>query len=72
MDRLAGRYAGQTVVAVTHAGFIVVSILELFDIPRSGGRAWLDPRPTALTEWSRSNGIWRLERYNDTSHVYYR
>jgi len=69
MDRLAGRCTGQTVVAVTHAGFIVVSILELFGISPSGGRAWLNPRPTALTEWSRSGGIWRLERYNDTFHV---
>jgi broad specificity phosphatase PhoE len=32
-QRLAERFAGQTVVAVTHAGFVVASLLVLFDIP---------------------------------------
>src|SRR5579875_2217213 len=36
LDRLAVRFAGQTVVAATHAGFIVASVLVLFDIPRPG------------------------------------
>ena len=50
LERLAERFAGQTVVAVTHAGFIVVSVLVLFDIPRPGTRAHLDPGFTSLTE----------------------
>jgi broad specificity phosphatase PhoE len=39
MATLAKRFAGQTVGAVTHRGFIVVSLLAPFDIPR--------PRPGA-------------------------
>lgn len=32
LDRLAERFDGQTVVVVSHAGFVVVSLLLLFDI----------------------------------------
>jgi broad specificity phosphatase PhoE len=69
LDRLAKRYAGRTVVAVTHAGFIVVALLDFLDVPRTGPRARLDPRHASLTEWSVSDGLWRLECYNDTFHV---
>jgi broad specificity phosphatase PhoE len=69
LGRLAERFDGKTVVAVTHAGFIVLSMLELFQIPTSGGRAWLEPSHASLTEWQISNDGWRLERYNDTYHL---
>lgn len=69
LERLATRFAGQTVVAVTHAGFIVASMLVLFDIPRLGTGARLDPGSTSLTEWRVAQARWRLVRFNDTSHV---
>jgi probable phosphoglycerate mutase len=69
MQRFATRYAGQTVVAVAHSGFIVGSILELFAIPRPGGSGWLHPSYTGLTEWQFSDNRWCLARYNDTSHL---
>jgi len=69
LERLARRFAGQTVVAVTHAGFIVASMLVLFDIPRPGTGARLDPGSTSLTEWRVAQARWRLVRFNDTSHV---
>ena len=65
----AERFAGQTVIAVSHAGFIVASLLVLFDIPRPGTGTQFDPAHTALTEWEMSGGIWRLVRYNDTAHL---
>lgn len=65
MDRLAARYAGQTVIAVTHAGFIVASILTLFDIPRPGTGARIDPDYLSLTEWRISGATWSLARFND-------
>jgi broad specificity phosphatase PhoE len=46
LERLARRFAGQTVIAVTHARFIVVSVLVLFAIPRPGTGACFDPIPT--------------------------
>ncbi|MDQ2731883.1 MAG: histidine phosphatase family protein [Armatimonadota bacterium] len=64
LDRLAAQYAGQTVVAVTHAGFIVASFLVLFDIPRPGTGARLDPEYLSITEWSVEEGTWRLVQFN--------
>ncbi|HUX88564.1 MAG TPA: histidine phosphatase family protein [Chloroflexota bacterium] len=69
LDRLAERFAGQTVVAVSHAGFVVVSMLDRLHIPPAGERARLEPIHTSLTEWRVSAMVWRLERYNDTSHL---
>lgn len=68
-QRLAERFDGRTVVAVSHAGFVVVSFLVLFDVPRPGTGARLDPVHTSLTEWDVSGGVWRLVRYNDASHL---
>ncbi|MHB8674759.1 MAG: histidine phosphatase family protein [Candidatus Limnocylindrales bacterium] len=69
LDRFAARFDGRTVVAVSHAGFIVVSFLLLFAIPVTGRRARLDPLHTSLTEWQASNGTWSLVRYNDVHHL---
>jgi probable phosphoglycerate mutase len=66
--RLAERYAGQMVVAVTHAGFIVASFLTRFAIPRPGTGARVDPDFTGLTEWQVQEGAWRLVRFNDVNH----
>jgi probable phosphoglycerate mutase len=69
LERLASQYAEQTVVAVTHAGFIIATLFVLFGIPRPGTGARLDPRYTSLTGWELTGGNWRLERYNDTCHL---
>jgi probable phosphoglycerate mutase len=68
-QRLAKQYEGQSVVAVCHAGYIVIAILELFSIPRPGSGAWLNPTNTAITEWDYADGRWSLVRYNDASHL---
>jgi probable phosphoglycerate mutase len=64
LQRLSRQYDKELVVAVTHAGFIVASLLVLFDIPRPGTGARLEPLHAALTEWSVSDGIWQLVRFN--------
>ncbi len=63
---LADRNPGQTVVAVTHGGWIMASIRVLFDIPTPGTHARFDPSYSSITEWSFSGGVWWLERYNYT------
>ncbi len=68
LQRLAETYSGQTVLVVTHGGFIVASILVVFDIPPTS-RGWLDPLHTSLTEWNVTPERWTLVRYNDTSHL---
>jgi probable phosphoglycerate mutase len=75
LERLAARYDGQTVLAVTHAGFVAASILALFDVPRLGRGTYLEPAYTSLTEWRHGDsrrqggGRWTFERYNDTTHL---
>jgi broad specificity phosphatase PhoE len=69
LERLARRFAGQTVVTVTHAGFIVASVLVLFDIPRPGTGTRLDPGSTSLSEWRVTQATWQLVRFNDISHI---
>ena len=63
---IALAHPGQTVLAITHAGFIVVSFLMLLGISPTEQRAWIDPQHTALTEWEwmEVRGQWRLVRYN--------
>jgi broad specificity phosphatase PhoE len=67
--RVTEQFAGGTIVAVTHAGFVVASILRTFDIPRPGTGAWLEPIHTSLTAWSVSDTTWMLTRYNDAGHL---
>ena len=69
LDRLATRFEGRTVIAVTHAGFIVASLLVLFAIPRPGTGARVDPAYTAITEWQHTAPTWRLVRFNDAAHL---
>ncbi|HEY0733277.1 MAG TPA: histidine phosphatase family protein [Herpetosiphonaceae bacterium] len=69
LHRLAAQYHGQTIVVVSHAGFIVASLLVLFAIPRPGTDARFEPRHTSITVWERAADSWCLERYNDTWHL---
>ncbi len=69
LQRLAQTYRGQTIVAVTHGGFIVTAMLVLFDIPRPGTGARMDPLHTSITEWRVSQQTWRLVRFNDFCHL---
>jgi broad specificity phosphatase PhoE len=69
LGRLLDEFHGQTVVAVCHGGFIVMSMLVLLDIPRPGNPTHLAPTLTSLTEWSHDDRRWTLERYNDHAHL---
>ncbi len=75
LDRIARAHVDQTVVVVTHGGFIDASFLVLFGI----GTLVQPPldlytHNTAITQWERhtredGTGRWRLVRYNDDFHV---
>lgn len=62
MQSIALVHPGQTVVAVTHAGFIVTTFLMQLGMTRG----WIDPQFTSITEWEWMEGRekWRLIRYN--------
>lgn len=68
---LPTRFPDQTVLAVTHAGFIVWFFLGLFAVPPSADRARLDPTFASLTEWEfdETQRYWRLISFNDTAHL---
>jgi broad specificity phosphatase PhoE len=70
LTRFSEQFADQTVVAVSHAGFIVASLLVLFDIPRPGTSARFDPLHTSLTEWRVRDTVWQLVCYNDAYHLF--
>jgi broad specificity phosphatase PhoE len=66
--RLAERYAGRTVLVVSHGGVILATTLALLGLrPR-----WFahDLQNTSLTEWVRGgDGRWLLHRFNDAAHL---
>jgi probable phosphoglycerate mutase len=67
MDKLVTTYPRRTVLAITHAGFIVVSLIALFKIPRPGN-AFFSPSFTGLTVWDHDEDIWTLKHYNHTGN----
>jgi len=71
LERLARDHAGQRVVAVCHAGVIMASVRAIFDIPRPGTGARLQPANTGLTEWEYEPALdrWTLHTFNDASHL---
>jgi broad specificity phosphatase PhoE len=70
LETYAKRYSGQSVAIVTHAGFIVVSILEFLRVEGSTvNRAYLDPWFTSMTRWDVTDGRWTLVSFNDTQHL---
>jgi broad specificity phosphatase PhoE len=70
LDETSTRHYGKDVVLVTHAGFIVASLLGLLAIrPKSTERARLDPQFTSLTIWERSSSGWSLVGFNDVAHM---
>ena len=71
LEGLASEHAGQTVVAVCHAGVIQASVRVLFDIPVTASGSRLQPTNTGLTEWEHEPELdrWTLHTFNDASHL---
>jgi broad specificity phosphatase PhoE len=69
LNTLSQTYGDKDVIAVTHAGFIVVAFLVLFEAPFFNRHAVIHPAYTSLTEWQVSDNTWQLIRFNDTHHL---
>jgi len=70
LDGVVSAHAGQTVVLVTHGGFIAAACFALMGQPTSSAPKpfRLDAAHASITQWTRAadgSGPWRLERYND-------
>ncbi|MCD9624279.1 histidine phosphatase family protein [Rhabdothermincola salaria] len=71
MARIAREHAGQTVVAVCHAGVIQASVRLMLGAPHSGTGTRLQPTNTGLTEWEHDpeRARWTLHGFNATTHL---
>ena len=71
LERLAVDHAGQTVVAVCHAGVIQASVRVLLGIPHPGTGARLQPTNTGMTTWEHDpeRSRWTLHTFNDVGHL---
>jgi probable phosphoglycerate mutase len=71
LHRYAREHAGETVVAVCHAGVIMASMRLLLGIPDPATSAHLRPTNTGLTEWVNddSNDRWLLAAYDESVHL---
>lgn len=74
LERIVRDHAGETVVVVSHGGFIVASSLELLGAPGYHQRKpfHIEPENTSITEWVREDDArdyWVFERFNDTAHL---
>jgi broad specificity phosphatase PhoE len=71
LERIAREHAGQTVVAVCHAGVIQASLRVLLGVPHPGTGARVQPTNTGLTEWEfePERDRWTLHGFNDTNHL---
>jgi broad specificity phosphatase PhoE len=71
LERVAVEYAGQTVVAVCHAGVIMASVRVLLGVAHPGTGTRLQPTNTGLTEWEHDPALdrWTLHAFNDAGHL---
>jgi broad specificity phosphatase PhoE len=68
MDRLADRHPGQTIVAITHGGFLMGFLEHVLAL--TPGNSWRFKRQNAaFNVFDRDEGVWSLETWNDTSHL---
>jgi broad specificity phosphatase PhoE len=64
LGRLPDQYPDKTVVAITHAGFLIATVAILFSLHDH------DWAPTGITEIHWQDGQWQLVRQNDWTHLH--
>jgi broad specificity phosphatase PhoE len=71
LERVAGEYEGQTVVAVCHGGVINASVRMLLGLGALADGVRLHPTNTGLTEWEWEPvpGRWTLRSFNEAGHL---
>jgi probable phosphoglycerate mutase len=70
-ERIATEFAGQTVVAVCHAGVIMASMRLPFGVGRLGTGARIRATNTGLSEWEHEQAFdrWTLHSFNECAHL---
>jgi len=68
MNALADRHASETIVIITHGGFLIGFFEHVLGL--APGNAWRFKRQNAaFNAFDRVDGKWSLETWNDTSHL---
>jgi broad specificity phosphatase PhoE len=68
MNMLADRHADETIVAITHGGFLIGFFEHVLGL--APGNSWRFKRQNAaFNVFVRADGVWSLETWNDTSHL---
>jgi broad specificity phosphatase PhoE len=68
MNALADRHADETIVIITHGGFLIGFFEHVLDL--LPGNSWRFKRQNAaFNAFDREDGKWSLETWNDTSHL---
>jgi broad specificity phosphatase PhoE len=68
MNTLADRHADETIVAITHGGFLIGFFEHVLGL--APGNNWRFKRQNAaFNVFARVDGVWTLETWNDTSHL---
>jgi broad specificity phosphatase PhoE len=68
MNALADRHPTETIVAITHGGFLMGFFEHVLDL--APGNSWRFKRQNAaFNVFERVDNVWSLETWNDTSHL---
>ncbi len=68
MNVLADRHADETIVLITHGGFLMGFFEHVLGL--APGNSWRFKRQNgAFNVFDRADGVWSLETWNDTSHL---
>lgn len=74
LGHVAQQFSGSTIVIVAHTGIIEASFVQFAGLAKREERFAMAPRNTGLTCWvSLASAVpkeWRLEVYNDASHLW--
>jgi probable phosphoglycerate mutase len=70
LNRVSIEHPGQRVVVVAHGGVVDASFVALGDVPIGKAFAFTaETKNASITEWSHTEGGWRLVRFNDAGHL---
>jgi probable phosphoglycerate mutase len=69
IDAVVAAHGGRSVVVACHGGVIDAALRHLLGVTMTGSFQ-LHTLNTSITELTHRDGLWRLDRYNDSSHLH--
>lgn len=69
LSRIVQNHAGQTVLCVTHGGFLRMTLLNIMNMEKYPARARTDNTSVSCFRTTDSGNSWQLITWNDASHL---